>query len=144
MKLTLECVEKNFNKLKFLIKVEIKKRNYKNACSIIQCCANIAYHLNFKYVDEELENYLFEMSQNLISSPEFIPNKNRWVFYDSFGLDNRGLTQQYLNALDSWGVEYLYILEKPHNTLCINNIASNAQNSKISHQRFLSALNEEY
>lgn len=132
MKLTLECVEKNFNKLKFLIKVEIKKRNYKNACSIIQCCANIAYHLNFKYVDEELENYLFEMSQNLISSPEFIPNKNRWVFYDSFGLDNRGLTQQYLNALDSWGVEYLYILEKPKDMNSCRNIIKQVKNNKMA------------
>ena len=34
--------------------------------------------------------------------------------------------------------------EKPHNTLCINTLSPNAQNSRISHQRFLSALNEEY
>ena len=37
-----------------------------------------------------------------------------------------------------------HFLEKPHNTLCINNIAQSAQNSRISHQRFCCALNEEY
>gem|GEM_PF-7086753 len=37
-----------------------------------------------------------------------------------------------------------HFISKPHNRLCISNIASNAQNSKISHQRFLRALNEEY
>ena len=30
---------------------------------------------------------------------------------------------------------------KSHNTLCINTLALNAQNSRISHQRFLRAFN---
>ena len=33
---------------------------------------------------------------------------------------------------------------EPHNQLCINDIAPTAQNSRISHQRFLGALNWEY
>ena len=33
------------------------------------------------------------------------------------------------------------IVRKPHNTLCINTLAPNAQNSRISHQRFLRAFN---
>ena len=33
---------------------------------------------------------------------------------------------------------------KPHNTLYISVLSPNAQNSRISHQRFCCALNEEY
>ncbi len=33
------------------------------------------------------------------------------------------------------------IVRKSHNTLCINTLALNAQNSRISHQRFLRAFN---
>ena len=31
-----------------------------------------------------------------------------------------------------------------HNLLCVNKLSLHAQNSRISHQRFLSALSEEY
>ncbi len=129
MRITKAYAEKDFNILKSFIKEEIEKENYTDAFSLIQCCSNLAYHLNFKYVDEDLENYLFHMSQLLLSLPDFKPRENKWVFYDSFGLDNRGLTQQYLTALDSWDVEYLYILEKPHNLSSSKNIINQVKNN---------------
>ena len=54
MKLTLECVEKNFNKLKFLIKVEIKKRNYKkNSFKLDESI------FSFYKSPKTLKNYIF-------------------------------------------------------------------------------------
>ncbi len=112
MKLTLEYVEKDYNNLKKIIKKELDRKNYEDCLNLISCAANIAYHLNFRFYDDELENYLKTISFDLIKDVDFESISGRWVFYDYFGLDNRGLTQQYLNVLDDMGVEYLYILEK--------------------------------
>lgn len=112
MKLTLEYVEKDYNNLKKIAKEQLYKKNYKDCLNLISCAANIAYHLNFKFYDDELEEYLNTISFELINRTDFKPTEGRWVFYDYFGLDNRGLTQQYLNVLDDLGVEYLYILER--------------------------------
>ncbi len=112
MKLTLECVEKDYDKLKRIAKKQFEKKNYTDCINLISCAANIAYHLNFKFYDDDLEEYLKMISYDLIQDISFQPISGRWVFYDYFGLDNRGLTQQYLNVLDDMGVEYLYILEK--------------------------------
>ena len=38
----------------------------------------------------------------------------------------------------------LRLVRKPHNLLYINTLSQTAQNSRISHQRFCCALNEEY
>ncbi len=112
MNLTLEYVEQDYDKLKKIAKQELGKKNYGDCLNIISCAANIAYHLNFRFYDDELENYLKTISFDLINDVDFESISGRWVFYDYFGLDNRGLTQQYLNVLDDMGVEYLYILEK--------------------------------
>lgn len=112
MKLTLDYVEKNYNNLKKIAQQELSKKNYRDSLNLISCLANIAYHLNFRFYDDELENYLKTISCDLINDIHFEPLSSRWVFYDYFGLDNRGLTQQYLNVLDDIGVEYLYILER--------------------------------
>lgn len=115
MSVDIEFVEKDYNKLKKLAKFHIQKKNYEDAINLISCAANIAYHLNFKFYDDELELYLERISTIIIKKSNFEPIKGRWVFYDYFGLDNRGLTQQYLNALEDLGVEFLYILEKYSN-----------------------------
>lgn len=112
MKLTLEYIEKDYNNLKKIAKKELDRKNYEDCLNLISCAANIAYHLNFRFYDDELENYLKTISFDLITDIDFESISGRWVFYDYFGLDNRGLTQQYLNALDDMGVEYLYILER--------------------------------
>lgn len=112
MKLTLEYVEKDYNNLKKIAKKELDRKNYEDCLNLISCAANIAYHLNSKFYDDEFENYLEILSFNLIENINFENISGRWIFYDYFGLDNRGLTQQYLNALDDLGIEYLYILER--------------------------------
>ncbi len=129
MSLTLEFVEKDYDNLKRIAKIELDKKNYNDCINLISCAANIAYHLNFKFYDDEFEDYLKSISYNLIENIDFGVISGRWVFYDSFGLDNRGLTQQYLNALDDMKVEYLYILEtyrsdKEHKDI-INQVKNN-------------------
>lgn len=111
MNLRLENVQKDYEKLKQVAKKELDKKNYNDCINLISCASNIAYHLNFKFYDDTFEDYLKIISSNLIKNTDFIPISGRWVFYDYFGLDNRGLTQQYLNVLEDLGVEFMYILE---------------------------------
>jgi glycosyltransferase involved in cell wall biosynthesis len=85
--------------------------DYEKALSLISCVANQAYHLNYCYTDRDLENLLLKISNKLIQKNGNFPSKNRYVFYDDFGYDNRGLTQQYLNSLDQMDVEYLYLID---------------------------------
>jgi hypothetical protein len=95
--------------------------NFKSSLLYIDLCARIAYTFNFIYIDDELENLLAHISSQLLAQPKFKPEK-RFVFYDFFGYDNQGLTQQYIRAMMSWGVEFLYILEAGDNLIASNDI----------------------
>ena len=84
--------------------------DFQNSLLYIELCAKIAYTFNFIYIDDDLEDLLVDISSQLLTESQFQP-KQKFVFYDYFGFDNQGLTQQYIRAMISWGVEFLYILE---------------------------------
>lgn len=90
--------------------IKFNKGEYLNTLNYIELCAKLAYSYNFIYHDDELEILLSKISYIILPKPTF-ENRSRFVFYDYFGFDNQGLTQQYLRALISWNVEFLYILE---------------------------------
>lgn len=92
-----------------------EKGNINNSLQCIKVCAWMAYHLNLFYCDEELEGLIRSISGKTLGSLTPVPVKNRFVLCDFLGYDNRGLTQQYLRALISWKVEFLYILEDDNN-----------------------------
>jgi len=109
---TLGYVEKDYEQLKTYARKALKKGNVNHAISFIQAASHIAYHLRLCYIDDELESLISLVSSRIISPAPFTPVRNRFVFYDCFGWENRGLTQQYLSALEAWGVDFLYILER--------------------------------
>jgi len=111
MSISLNYVRKDFKKLKSLVSQEINAKHYTEALDLISCASELAYSLNFIFSDDELEKDLKDISERLLRKPTFTPMEGRWVFYDCIGFDNKGLTQQYITALESWGVEFLYILE---------------------------------
>ena len=111
-KLTLPLIRNVFCKIKSLALREFENKNYEASLKHIETAAEIAYNFNWIYTDEELENLLINISNSIILEKKpFIPIEGKVVFYDVFALDNRGLTQQYLRALISWGVELLFIFE---------------------------------
>lgn len=81
------------------------------ALKYIEASAKIAYNFNFRYADDELEELLVRISKGLFLKSANPSLRNKYVFYDYFGLDNKGLTQQYIRALMQLDVELLYIME---------------------------------
>lgn len=92
-------IEKIINKIKRGIEYEIKKKNYDYALELISNCANLIYQTNFSYVDEFLENALKQIAYQLNVSFTSESNDNKVIFYDGFGLNERGIAQIYLKAL---------------------------------------------
>lgn len=86
-------------------------KQHVKALRLVACAANQAYHLNFRYADDVLESILEDISSELLGQSLELPQEDRFLFYDDFGYDNRGLTQQYLHALDEMGVSYLYLVD---------------------------------
>ncbi|MDP5145075.1 hypothetical protein ORI98_01290 [Shewanella sp. ULN5] len=115
---TRKKVECDFVNFKEYAKLAFKRAKYDEACKLIKTASKIAYHFNFKYSDKELDGLIKELSIKNIIKGNFNGQLGKYVFYDSFGYDNRGLTQQYIKALKKWDVDFLYILESENSQCC--------------------------
>lgn len=92
-------INKIIRKLKNGIDSEIKRKNYNNALALISNCADLIYQTNLYYVDSYLENKLKFIANEIKISIPITNNENKLVFYDGFGLNERGLSQIYVKAL---------------------------------------------
>lgn len=92
-------IEAITNKLKKAINLAITNNKYEDSLSLISLCAQILYQTNIEYYDVDLENNLKLLSTRLARDVNEYQHEDTIVFYDSFGLDNRGLAQIYLKAL---------------------------------------------
>lgn len=79
----------------------------------IQLAGFFEYNINIFYSDKRLSSLMRLISKKIHKEKEnFIPNANLILFYDSYGLDNKGLSQQYLDAiLFNKKVELIYVVE---------------------------------
>ena len=69
-----------------------------------------AYNLNFVYTDADAEKLIKDIAENKIERKQIDnPIHNRCVLIDSFLLDNRGLSQQYLRAMMANDMEILVV-----------------------------------
>ena len=101
-----------YEKLKKYAFKEYNRGSYDKCLTYINISAQIACKFSWKFKDDDFEHLLNEMSKSLLKPVEnYSKNENRYVFYDSFSYDNRGLTQQYTRTLMSLGVHFLYITE---------------------------------
>ncbi|TDE33639.1 hypothetical protein [Antarcticimicrobium sediminis] len=83
-----------------------------DAMVTIREAANLAYLVNWRYQDDRLENLLSRISARLLPGMPPPPRDSaRIVFFDSWGLDARGLSLQYIRALKAYGAPLLYICE---------------------------------
>ncbi len=88
-----------------------EKGKWEECLTCVETLCRIAYHLSFRFSDSEIEDLLSKSAEAVIPRNDFIPIEDVFVFYDCFAWDNRGLTQQYIRALISWNVKFLFILE---------------------------------
>lgn len=112
MIITKEIILKDYNKLKQLAENSLNKEKYNDAEFFIKRAATLMYNSNIIYKDDDLENMLKELSDKVLSECQKFcqfENSKRIVFYDYFVWDNRGLTEQYLDALINLNYEILFI-----------------------------------
>ena len=110
MSLSHKGVESIYEKLKAKAFNFYKNKNYLQSLNYIAYSAKWAYRLNFKYVDCELEDLLKDISESCFPKTKVGTDRtSRFVLLETHGMDNRGLTQQYIRAFMSMGVEFLYI-----------------------------------
>ncbi|MBQ9670119.1 MAG: hypothetical protein IJV23_03775 [Prevotella sp.] len=105
--------EKNVNsiyqKLLDQASKEFECSNYNVALRNVENAARWAYNFNVFYTDSRAELLLKSISRRCLEKKQAIIEKERFVVLDTEGLDNRGLTQQYLRALEANHFEYLFI-----------------------------------
>lgn len=86
-----------------------KRRDIDKVLNYISTLAHWAYMYNFIYTDCDVEELLkkcaLEISTKYVSSS----NKNRVVFFDTCGCDNRGLIQIYVRALIANNYDFILV-----------------------------------
>jgi hypothetical protein len=111
--LTQSDVEREYENAKRHAEVYLQKNRLELASSCVALSANLAYHFMLRYVDDDLEDLVRRLSNATIPKRSCAGNATRIVFYDTYGIPQRGLTQQYLRAFDQLGVEVLYVYDAP-------------------------------
>ena len=109
MMITLQSLQRDYAFFVRQAKEAYEKADDASALDCIRTAGMIAQTFCLQYADDELENLLSGIAHRMIRRKAFLPVKGRVVFYDSFARDNVMLTTQYLDALMSWDVEFLYL-----------------------------------
>jgi len=101
-----------FDKLKKRAFKAYNSGNYDKCLNYIEISGFIAYKFSWIFKDDDFESLLKKLSISMLKqAKDYTAGKNRYVFYDSFSYDNCGLTLQYIQALISLNVNFLYISE---------------------------------
>lgn len=105
-----EVVQAVYRRLVKVAREEVEKKKWDSASDYLSSAAKWAYQFNLFFRDEEAEALIKKIGADLLGSTLIdSPEENNYAFIDSFCLDNRGLTQQYLRAMMQSGAGILYI-----------------------------------
>lgn len=107
--ITLKSLQNDYDFFKQEAVKAVKNERYADALDAIRTAGTIAQNFCLCYADDELENLLKVISNHLNPPTDVVPRKRRFLFYDSFSQDNVMLSTQYVQALISWNVEFIYI-----------------------------------
>ncbi|KXH83004.1 glycosyltransferase [Chryseobacterium kwangjuense] len=93
--------------------MSIDQKNFDLALRLIELSSHLQYNYCFRdtLYDKELEDALKEISEVILDPETIEPEKGTVLFYDYFGYDNRGLTQQYLRALKRLNKRIILVFE---------------------------------
>lgn len=84
----------------------------RKALIAVHACGELAYGYFCvdSFGDDELDELLYQIGKAKLTIPSIEnPQDKRVVFFDSFASDNRGITEQYLDALHYNGYEILFV-----------------------------------
>jgi glycosyltransferase involved in cell wall biosynthesis len=109
---TLNDLELYYGRVKRMAHRAFERGRIGRALSHIEIAATLAYNLNYRYADPELESLMARISERLTggAATAYPVHEGRWLFYDQITGDTV-LSLQYLRALMAWGVEILYVLD---------------------------------
>lgn len=103
-------IDENIFVLKSLARDYMRKNRVDLAIEAIIHWANATYLYNQIYTDDDIEGYLAQLEETIPAEKITGKTDDKLVlFYDSFGLDTRGLAQIYLEAIDALGYRILYV-----------------------------------
>ena len=110
--ITQAIISRDYSHINQMALKAVKERKFNDALDLFALAATIAYTYNFV---PELSDIAIEEALQTIAAANFEYYEikgldNTVVLYDYFGLDNRGLTQQYLRALIQNRKRIIYIL----------------------------------
>lgn len=91
----------------------LRSTSFHTCFAELEVFARLNYKYNINYSNDKAESLIKSLSKTLLDTVDIKKTANKIVFYDSFSLDNRGLTQQYLRAIFSWNSELLFITNSP-------------------------------
>lgn len=143
-------------KLKTIINKEVDRKKYEKALAAISAYAQISYHWNQFYCDDQIEETLMDISNVCFPKcKEYYAQKKMVLFYDGFGLDVRGLAIIYIKALKELGYKILYVTtaEKKGKQEHLIKLFSETEDvvkhinmcdTHLNHARELDSLFEEY
>jgi hypothetical protein len=95
------------------IEHNFKKNNLEHVLELICAKARLLYIYNQKYRDDQSETLLNAIADKFKTEFSHRSNDKTVLFYDGFGLDARGLVQQYLTGLVENNYKVLYISVSP-------------------------------
>ena len=120
MKITKKRILQDYNKVKTLALRAIDRGHWDKACKYMERAAVFMYNCNVIYSDAELDEgitiiadkCIHDVKNDTISVREdsHKPKERRVVFYDYFTMDNRGLTEQYIDAFTRLDYKVLFIV----------------------------------
>lgn len=95
----------------------LAKGHIDRALSAVKLACVLAKTYYLCYEDDVLESIVSKATEAIftecsVKEENSNSNQERYIFYDTHATDNVALTQQYLSALISWGVPFLYITTK--------------------------------
>ena len=147
-------VDELLGRLKDIVKIGIEKKHYEKAMAAVSASGRIQYIYNQIYTDTMLENAILEIAK--IKKEKIIDRirkmkiqDNTVLFYDSFGLDTRGVAIMYLNALAKNGYHIIYVTKSEakekqpeiHKILCNANVTWKYISMTNSYSEWMESLN---
>lgn len=104
-------VNRRVKKLRKIISKGVQEHKYEVALEAIATCAELFYHWNQSFTDDELEMALDKIQSDILVSSlkKQDVDAKTILFYDGFGEDNRGLMLIYMDAFISLGYHVVYV-----------------------------------
>lgn len=111
MKFSYGFFEKEFTDGMQELEKAFQKEDILKTICYLKYLSNFCYAINYKLTDDRLEEITEKTALKYLGDT-IIDNsyKDKVVFYDNFGLANRGLANIYVKALSKMGYEVIWIL----------------------------------